>query len=158
MKKTFGHLKPKFNFSLNPYPDQKFTKCPDCNKKTGQRKLPLFVHVEPRNPIFINYKNRYCNNCDMLIGHKHEIESYLLEAFQQIDASIIGNDYLIIGTIEKKAWKDNIQQPIPFNELQNYVHDFKTTQTISMTMGGWFPTDKEPPVLEPPTSRDWVKK
>ena len=94
----------------------------------------------------------------MLIGHKHEIESHLLKAFQQIDVSIIGNDYLIIGTIEKKAWKDNIQQPIPFNELRNYVHDFKSTQTISMSMGGWFPKDKQPPILEPPASTDWVKK
>ena len=154
----FGHLKLKYNFSLNPYPDQKFSKCPDCNRKTGQRKLPLCIYVKPSSPIFLNYTNRYCSHCDMLIAHKHEIESHLLKTFQQIDNSVIGNDYLIIGTIEKKAWKDNIKQPIPFDELQDYVHDFKSTQTIRMTMGGWFPQDEQPPVAEPAPSTDWVKK
>ena len=51
----------------------------------------------------------------------------------------------------------HIEHPIPFNEIQNYVHDFKSTQTISMTMGGWFPKDKQPPVLEPPASTNWIK-
>ncbi len=45
----------------------------------------------------------------------------------------------------------------PFDELQDYIHDFKSTQTIRMTMGGWFPKDEQPPVVEPAPSTDWVK-
>ncbi len=156
MKKKFGSLQPKFNFSLNPYPEMRFSKCPDCESNTGQRKLPLFIHVEPHNPILLNYTHRYCSHCDMLIGHKHEIEHLLKVAFENTAPDIIGNNYLLVGTVENKAWKKNAVQPIPLNELSNYVHDFKGTQTISMTMGGWFLNDKKPPVMEPPASTEWI--
>jgi len=156
MKKKFGKLQSKFNFSLNPYPEMRFSKCPDCGKKTGQRKLALFIHVEPLNPVSLNYTNRYCSNCDMLIGHKHELEHHLKITFDKVNPEIIGNNYKLIGTIENKVWKENAVQQLPINELRNYVHDFKSTQTISMTMGGWFPKDKEPPVMEPPPSTEWV--
>ena len=157
MKKKFGSLQSKFNFSLNPYPELRFSKCPDCDNKTGQRKLPLFIHVEPRNPISLNYTHRYCSHCDMLIGHKHEIEHYLRMAFEKINPDIIGNNYMLIGTVENKVWKGNIVQQLPLNELSNYVHDFKSTQIISMDMGGWFHKDTEPLVMEPPASTEWVK-
>ena len=156
MKKKFGSLQSKFNFSLNPYPEMRFSKCPDCGKKTGQRKLPLFIHVEPLNPVSLNYTNRYCSNCDMLIGHKHELEHHLRITFDKINPEIIGNNYELIGTIENKVWKENAVQQLPINELRNYVHDFKSIQTISMTMGGWLPKDKEPSVMEPPPSTEWV--
>ena len=29
-KKGFSDLPPKYNFSLNPYPDMRFTSCPQC--------------------------------------------------------------------------------------------------------------------------------
>ena len=157
MKKKFGKLQSKFNFSLNPYPELRFSTCPDCEKKTGQRKVPLFIHVEPHNPIFLNYTNKYCSHCDMLIGHKHEIEHLLRIAFEEINSDIIGNSYMLIGTVENKVWKGNLVQKLPLNELRNYVHDFKSIQTISMTIGGWFLEGKEPPVMEAPASTEWVK-
>jgi hypothetical protein len=39
----------------------------------------------------------------MLIGHRHEIEHYLTELFLKIDPVVIGNDYLVFGTVEKKV-------------------------------------------------------
>ncbi len=72
-RQQFGYLPPKYNFSLNSYPEIRFSKCPDCQNKTGQRKLPLLIHIDPKNLIALNYTNRYCDHCDMLIGHKDEI-------------------------------------------------------------------------------------
>jgi hypothetical protein len=37
-----------------------------------------------------------------LIGHKDEFEHLLTSMFMQYDPSVIGNDYLIVGTVEKK--------------------------------------------------------
>jgi len=156
-RKLFGHLPPKYNFSLNPYPDLRFSRCPDCERKTGQRKLPLLIHVDPMSLIALNYTNRYCHRCDMLIGHKHEIEHLLTELFFQINSEVIGNYYLVFGTMEKKAWRENIKQPKPVKEMRQHIHDFKTYQDIRMTMVGWFPKDQEPPVMTPPPSTEWVK-
>ena len=81
----------------------RFSSCPDCGRKTGQRKLPLLIQIDPMHLIALNYTCRYCRQCDMLIGHKAEIEHLLATMFAQYDPSAIGNDYLIMGTVEKKA-------------------------------------------------------
>ena len=36
----------RFYFFLNPYADMAFTRCPKCEAKTKQRKLPLAVRNE----------------------------------------------------------------------------------------------------------------
>jgi len=102
-KKQFCHLDPLYNFSLNPYPDITLTKCIVCNNKTGQRKLPLLIHIDPETLIALNYTNRYCENCDILFAHKHEIEGHLTQLFLQMNPKLIGNNYLVLGTVEKKA-------------------------------------------------------
>jgi hypothetical protein len=74
VRKQFGVLPPKYNFSLNPYPELRFSKFPDCQNKTGQRTLPLLIHVEPKDFIALNYTNRYCVKaikicaCQWLVG------------------------------------------------------------------------------------------
>lgn len=153
----FGELEPKYNFILNPYPDARFSKCPNCEQRTGQRKLPLLIHIDPMHLISLNYTCRYCARCDLLIGHQHEIEFLLTQMFTQYDPEVIGNDYLIMGTMERKAWREGMRQPKSVAEMRSHIHDFKSYQTIQMTMGGWFPKDQEPPLRQPPPSTDWVK-
>jgi hypothetical protein len=153
----FGTLPKKYNFSLNPYPEFRFYKCPDCENKTEQRKLPLLIHVDPVHLIALNYANRYCHRCDMLIARRDEIEHHLTETFLERKPDDIGNYYLIFGTVEKKAWRENMKNPKPLEEMRQHVHDFKSYQEIRMTMAGWFKADQEPPVMEPPPSTEWVK-
>ena len=156
-KIQIGYLEAKYHFSLNPYPELKFSKCPVCEKKTGQRKLPLLIHIEPHIMIALNYTNRYCPRCDALIGHKHEIEHYLTELFTQNDLSIIGNKYVLIGTVEKKAWREGLTQQKMVLDMLPHVHDFKSYEELRMTMAGWFHKDQEPPVMPPSPSTEWVK-
>jgi hypothetical protein len=153
----FGDVPPKYNFALNPYPDLRFTSCPRCRAKTGQRKLPLLIHVEPGVPIALNYTNRYCKRCELLIGHKHEIEHHLTELFRDIGPELVGNRYLIFATVEKKAWRENMRQPRPVLELRAHVSDFKRYEELRMTMAGWFPKGQEPPVMKPVASTEWVR-
>ena len=157
VKKRFGDLPARYNFSLNPYSDLRYSKCPDCAAKTGQLKLPLVIHVDPKNLIALNYTNRFCHRCDMLIAHKHEIEHYLTEMFSKINPEIIGNKYLVIGTIDKQAWRENLRQSKPVTEMRKKMSDFKNYQEIRMTMGGWFRQDETPPIVEPLPSNEWIK-
>jgi hypothetical protein len=153
-----GELPPKYNFVLNPYPDCRWSRCPFCEHKSGQRKVPLLIHVDPSHLIALNYTCRYCSHCDLLIAHKHEIERLLHDLFKQYDHRAIGNDYLIIGTVEKKAWREGLKQPKLVNEMLPYASDFKTYyQELRMTQEGWYGPDQEPPVREPPLSQEWSK-
>jgi len=157
-KPRFGELSPLYSFSLNPYPDQRFSRCPFCEHKTGQRKIPLFIHVDPMYPIALNYTCLHCKVCDLLIAHKHEIEHLLTTMFEQRVPSVIGNSYLIIGTMEKKAWRENMHHPKDPAEMRSHIHDFKTFNgEIRMTQSGWFGPNQKPKVMDPPQSTEWIK-
>lgn len=154
----FGEGEPRYRFVINPYPDVSCTTCPSCEKRTAQRKTPLLIHVDPHNLIALNYTCRYCAGCDLLIGKKNEIEAYLTRLFTERDPQVIGNDYLIIGTVEKSAWRKNMLQPVPPLEMLRHIHDFKGQSDLEISMAGWFPEDQEPPMRQPPPSTDWVKR
>lgn len=157
-KHQFGTLPPRYSFILNPYPDQRISRCPICEHKTGQRKIPLFIHVDPAFPIALHYTCRYCHQCDLLIAHKHEIEHILYSIFNPNYPEVVGNDYLILGTVEKRAWREGLIQPKPVAEMLPHISCFKTYYTeLRMTRLGWYPDGQEPPIVEPPPSKEWVK-
>ena len=154
----FGLLDPEYNYLFNPYPELRFTKCPVCEGKTGQRKLPMVIHVDPQNLINLNYTHRYCRRCNTLIGHKHEVEQFLFNLFSQYNPEVIGNRYLIIGTMEVKAWREGLNKQQSITEARAHIHDLRTYEELRMTMAGWFHKDQEPPVMTPPACTVWVKQ
>lgn len=157
-KQQFGELPPRYRFVLNPYPDARLSRCFRCARKTGQRKIPLLIHVEPMHLIALNYTCRYCGPCDLLIAHKDEIEHLLSELFCQYDPEVVGNDYLIIGTVKKPTWREGLQRPKLPAEMLGDVADFAEHHgELRLTAAGWHKADQEPPVLEPPPSQEWVK-
>jgi hypothetical protein len=154
----FGGLPRRYNFVFNPYPDQRIWRCPFCERKTGQRKVPLLIHVEPRQFIALNYTCRYCSECDLLIANKHEIEHLLTAMLMERDPALIGNDYFVMGTMEKKAWREGQARPKSLEEIRAHIADFKEYyKELRMTQPGWYGPDQEPPVMEPPRSQEWVK-
>ncbi|MCP4008643.1 MAG: hypothetical protein GY726_03900 [Proteobacteria bacterium] len=157
-KAQFGALPPLYKFILNPYPSQHMSRCLFCERKSGRRKVPLLIQIKPRQMIALNYTCRYCSGCDLLIAHKHEIEHLMTEFFRHQMPESIGNDYLIIGTVEKKAWRADFEQLQPPAEISPHTHDFKLVyQELRMVLSGWYFDHEEPPATEPPASEEWVK-
>jgi len=157
-KLQFGELPPRYGFLLNPYPDERLSRCPMCEQKTRQRKMPLLIHIEPSDLIALNYTCRYCQECDLLLAHKHEIEHLLTELFHQYDSGVIGNDYLIIGTVEKTTWREGVEQPKAIDEMLPHTSDFATYyKELRLTRPGYYRSAQEPPVMEPPLSQEWTK-
>ncbi|MFA5924979.1 MAG: hypothetical protein WC856_27475 [Methylococcaceae bacterium] len=154
----FGKLPPKHGFVLNPYPDMRITSCPMCESKTGQKKIPLLIHINPMHLIALNYTCRYCRSCDLLIAHKHEIEHLLTSLFSQTEPETVGSEYLIIGTVEKSSWREDQQRTRSVREMLPYASDFAVFhQELRVTSPGWFKTNQDAPVMEPPLSQEWVK-
>jgi hypothetical protein len=152
-KTRLGKLPPQYTFVLNPYAEYRFTRCPNCGGKTRQRKLPLFIYVDPDRPVALNYTCRYCPRCDLLIAHQDQIETLLARIFAQHDPSIIGNDYLVVGTLERSAWRESTHEPKSIPEMLEHLHDFKAVQSVRVQPGGWYPAEIDPselPVREPP--------
>jgi len=147
-----GKLPPQYTFILNPYTDARFTRCPNCDQKTKQRKLPLFIHVEPLNPVVLGKTCRYCPDCDLLIVHQDELEAQLEALFAERDPSLIGNDYLVLGTVERQAWREGMKQPKGIQGMLEHLHDFEKVRTVEYQPAGWYPAD-EPAAQEKQTGK-----
>jgi|WetSurMetagenome_2_1015567.scaffolds.fasta_scaffold325665_2 hypothetical protein len=158
-KKTqVGELPPRYNFIMNPYPEIRLSSCPFCGEKTGQRKIPLLIYIEPRHSVALNYTCRYCKVCDLLIAHKHDVENILTNMFRQLDPDAIGNNYLIWGTLEKASWRKGLRQNLSPEEHLSYASDFlKHYNELRMTRPGLYSAGAEPPIMEPPPSMEWTK-
>ena len=138
----FGELPALYRFFLNPYSDARFSRCPQCEGKTTQKKLPLMIHVDPHYPVNLNYTCRYCPKCDILIAHKDEIEGHLHCLFSERAPEVIGNDYLVMGTTERAYWKEGFTKShLPPDTLAN-LHGFKEYLDFERT-GGWLPDERE---------------
>jgi hypothetical protein len=72
-----GGLPPRYSFVLNPYPRERFTRCPRCEAKARLRKIPLVIHVEPVGLVTLRKTCRLCVVCEMLIAHQAEVDTLI---------------------------------------------------------------------------------
>jgi hypothetical protein len=120
-----GKLPARYSFFLNPYPDLRFTSCPQCGAKMRQRKLPLVIHVEPHYFLALNKTCKYCPSCDLLLAHKDILEDLLARMFAERAPQIIGNDYLVVGTMDRSDWHEGVHAGVSLAEMLRSLHDFK---------------------------------
>jgi len=135
--KRLGKQKPLYNFFLNPYKDARFTRCPKCGARTRQRKLPLVIHVDPLNPVSVNFTCRYCPGCDLLIAHKDRLEQVLTAMLQEHNPELVGHEYLVIGTLDRPVWQKGVQSQLTIRELLDNLHDFKQVLLFKPAHYGW---------------------
>jgi hypothetical protein len=131
-----GKLTPRYSFILNPYPNERLSKCPRCIKPTHPRKFPLFIHVKEWGPVILGKTCRYCSRCELIIAHQHELEAELEIALLKHAPRAIGNEYLVIGTMERKSWQRGLEagaQADPFA----HVADFAEVLELVVKPGGW---------------------
>ena len=76
------------------------------------RKHPFFIHVDPQQPVVLNMTGKYCPACDLLILHQDKVEELLTVSLARSNPDVIGNEYLVVGTIERKGWRNVRQKPI----------------------------------------------
>ncbi|VAW43159.1 hypothetical protein MNBD_CHLOROFLEXI01-1650 [hydrothermal vent metagenome] len=84
---------------------------------------------------------RYCPNCDLLILHKDKVESMMVYSMEQVDPSLIGNDYLIVGTVERKGWRESRKQTSNYDVIFDNMHDFKEVVVFESAHWGWVSDD-----------------
>ncbi len=131
-----GKQPSRYTFFLNPYTDARFTKCPKCEGKMGQKKLPLVIHIDDGGMMVLNKTCRYCPTCDLLIAHKHEIEAQLAFYFQRTALEVVGNDYLVVGTVDRADWRRGTEGNVTPRDMIEVLHDFQDVVQFK-PMGGW---------------------
>jgi hypothetical protein len=124
-------------FFLNPYEDVRFTRCPKCGGKTRLRKFVLVIHVEPRDPLALRKTCRYCVACDLIIAHRDELEAQLYLVFSKQAPQSVGNDYLVLGTLEPALWQQGRQQPLNMADVLDQMYLFKDELHFEPANYGW---------------------
>ncbi|HOD03839.1 MAG TPA: hypothetical protein PKH92_02235 [Anaerolineaceae bacterium] len=132
-----GKLPPKHRFILNPYVDARFSSCPSCGQPTKLRKLPFFVHVDPRLPVVLNMSHRYCPACDLIILHRDRLEALLMQLFPDHDPETLRKQYLVMGTVERAAFRASLKTPLSIAEMLEYLHDFTERLTVQSQPIRW---------------------
>jgi len=67
----------------------------------------------------LGYTCRYCPDCDLLIAHQDQIEALIANVSAE-SGSLIGKDYLVMGTVERKAWREGMAQPNGLDGILGY--------------------------------------
>jgi hypothetical protein len=140
-----GRLPPRYSFMLNPHAEVLLSKCPKCQKLTHLRKFALFIHVDEWGSMALGKTCRYCSRCELIMVHQDELEGQLTHSFSHIAPEVIGNDYMVLGTIEKKVWQEGLQgRGKEIEGMLKHVADFKKEYDLEYDPGGWYPANQGP--------------
>lgn len=145
---------PAVPFFSQPLSGYALDQLPSVRHEDAPAEVALVIHIEPRGLLSLNKTCRYCPHCDLLIAHQDDIEHILTtafsmpgtpveqmmtEAFSAHNAQQIGHgDYLVVGTLEKAAWRFGAQHLLTLQETLGALHDFREDVTFKVT-GGWMP-------------------
>ena len=87
---------------------------------------------------------KYCARCELIMVHKDELEAELTYSFSKVAPEYIGNDYLVIGTVEKSVWKKGLEgRGGGIGEMLKHIADFKRVYDLHVEPGGWYRDDEK---------------
>lgn len=132
-----GKLPPRHDFILNSYEDLRLSKRPKRDRPTHKRKFALFIVVEGFGPMALGKTSRFCTPCDLVMVHQDELEHELAIAFEDRDPGVIGNEYAVLGTVDKKVWRKNLEGEAGAADALGHMADFKKEFTLGYDSGGW---------------------
>ena len=135
-----GDRQHRYYFILNPYDDVGFTRCGQCGQKTKIRMFCLLIHIEPRNLLSLNKSCRFCARCEVIIVKKRELEARLVEACEQHWPEAVGNDYLVIGTLDRTLHRQGKAGTLETNEAIDAFTPFVDHLKFEVR-SGWLPPD-----------------
>lgn len=139
-KKRLGKLPPRHDFILNLYDDLRLSKCSKCERPTHMRKFALFIYVDGFGPMALGKTCRFCTPCDLLMVHQDELEHELAISFESRAPDVIGNEYMVLGTMDKKVWRKGLESdPIALGDVFDHMADFKKELVLDYEPGGWRP-------------------
>jgi hypothetical protein len=140
-RKRIGGRPDRYSFLLNPHPETRLSRCPLCEKLTHPRKFALFIHIDGFGPLVLGKTCRYCTPCELIIAHQDELEAELAHSFDRIAPEVVGNPYMVLGTMDRGVWEQGLATPRPLGEAMEYVAEFKKYFDLHYEPGGWGPAD-----------------
>ncbi|WP_234017295.1 hypothetical protein [Nostoc sp. 'Lobaria pulmonaria (5183) cyanobiont'] len=105
--------------------------------------FPLVIHIEPKQLFLLNKQCKYCPSCDLIIAKKQEIEPLMAATFVQTNPQIVGNNYVVMGTVDKKDWKEGDKNLLSPSEMIGRIYVFKDVWNFEVIPAGWYPNEEK---------------
>lgn len=104
--------------------------------------MPLLLVVDGYGPFVLGKTGPYCANCRLLIVHRDELEGELATIFEQLAPEVIGGEYVVLGTVDLRAWRKGMSTATNIEEVLHHTAPFTTKLTIEYTPAGWVPSER----------------
>ena len=75
-----------------------------------------------------------------MILHQDLLEGLLAYTFHEVRPGIIGNEYLVVGTVERSYWRHRETEGTLGNVLDS-LHDFRDVVIFRPAHYGWVPAE-----------------
>jgi len=103
------------------------------------RKFALLIYIEKGGFVALGKTCRYCSPCELIVAHQDELEDELVHIFESRAPEVIGNQYVVFGTVEKQTWKKSLGGvEDELTRSLEHAADFKKVLGLKME-GGWQP-------------------
>jgi hypothetical protein len=136
MRKTFNDLPQRYGCLINPYVNERLSRCPVCRKLTHGRKFALFIHIEEFGGVLLGKTCRYCTPCELIMIHK-ELEEQLADKLPPPGPEA-AERYLVVGTVDMKFWRGGLQGTSNVDQdLFQHLSVFKTRFDLQVTGRRW---------------------
>ncbi|MEM1326531.1 MAG: hypothetical protein AAGI23_11280 [Bacteroidota bacterium] len=137
----------KYKFYLNPHDEYKWTKCPNCDRKTKVRKHCLIIAYGQQGKslekIFsLNKTCKFCIKCELIIAQQSEIEDITAQMVAQFGLRFNPKDYTVVGTMDRQDWKKGMKDPTSSTANQSSIIFFEDIWAFEIQPGGWYPADE----------------
>jgi len=83
----------------------------------------------------------YCPTCDLQILHKDKLEQLLVLTFERRQPDMIGNEYLVMGTVDRSVWLRTLKEQVDPKTTLAQLHVFKGVVTFERPRWGWVPAE-----------------
>lgn len=100
----------------------------------------LIIHVDPHHLLSFNKSCRFCPDCEIIIVKKADLEAYLAAVGEQHFAEAIGNDYVVMGTLDRKLHRKGKAKRLDVKTAIESFTPFLGQLKLEVT-GGWTPPD-----------------
>src|SRR5205807_73899 len=99
-----------------------------------------FIHIRDWGPMVLGKTCRYCTPCELIMAHQDEFEDQLAHYFASIAPEVIGNEYMVLGTMTTNVWRRGLEGGGNLlDEMLKHVADFKKIFDLKVEGGGWQP-------------------
>jgi lipoate synthase len=94
----------------------------------------LVISIKPGQLLLMNMPCRYCQECDLIIARKRELESAVTDRLRESVPESTGTDYSVLGTLDREDWVAGSSGALGLREIKERLYAFKDVWNFDLSL------------------------